>query len=95
MLKIAYILAIGCSNRAHSDLDKLMEPVFFIRSSEAAAWYRSRWARHGAFAGRRIAGVSIGTLTGTGRRLGGSSAGRAPMPQHHSPQVLRVVDHIQ
>ena len=37
--------ALECSNRAHSDLDKLMEALF---SSAAAAWLRSSRALHGA-----------------------------------------------
>ena len=46
-------------------------------ASAAAAWLRSRQARHGALAGRRIACASFGTLTGWRRwRLG--SARRAP-----------------
>ena len=54
-------LTLECSNRAHSDLDKLMEALFFIA---AAALLRSRSAAHCALAGRRIAGASFGTLTG-------------------------------
>ena len=65
--------AIECSNRAHSDLDKIMEVYF---SSAAAAELRSRRARRGALAGRRIAGDSFGTLTGRrrGRLLSGAGA---------------------
>ena len=44
-------LALKCSNRAHSDLDKHMEALF---SSAAAAWLTSRRSWHG---------VSFGTLT--------------------------------
>ena len=70
-------LALECSNRAHSDLDKLMEALFIIRGGGLAC---SRRARHGALAGRRIAGASFGTLTGRrrGRLVGTDSAGRAP-----------------
>ena len=56
--------ALECSNRAHSDLDKLMEALFIIRGGGLAC---SRRARHGALTGRRIAGASFGTLTGRRR----------------------------
>ena len=63
--------AIECSNRAHSDLDKLTEALVF---TAAAAWLRSRRARHGALVGRKIAGTSFGTLIGRrrGRLVGGA-----------------------
>ena len=44
-------------------------------SSAAAAWLGSRRARHGALAGRRIAGASFGTLTGRRRGRLVSGAG--------------------
>ena len=69
--------ALECSYRAHSDLDKLMEALSFIRESEGprpAAWLRSRRGRHGALTGRRIAGTSFGTLA---RRRRGRLVGRA------------------
>ena len=61
-------------SRAHSDLDKLVEALFFIA---AAALLRSRSAAHCALAGRRIAGASFGTLTGRrlGRLVGGAGSG--------------------
>ena len=36
MLKIVYFLALKCSNRAHNELDKHMEALFFIRGSGLA-----------------------------------------------------------
>ena len=57
-------------SRAHSDLDKLVEALFFIA---AAALLRSRSAAHCALAGRRIAGASFGTLTGRRRATVGGS----------------------
>ena len=68
MLKIAYSGLLN-AQIAHSDFDKLMEAFFF---TAAAARLRIQLARHGALAGRRIAGASFGTLTGRRRgRLGG------------------------
>ena len=62
--------ALECPNRALSDLDKLMEALFF---NAAAAWLKSRSAQHGALVGRRI-GASFGTVTGRrhGRLVGGA-----------------------
>ena len=59
MLKIAYSGLLN-AQIAHSDLDKLIEALFF---TAAAAQFRIRLARHGALAGRRMAGASFGTLT--------------------------------
>ena len=77
MLKIAYFLALECSNRAHSDLDKLMKALFFIRG---------RWPSLEA-AGRGMAvmapspGAGSPAPASAPSPAGGvesSSAGRAP-----------------
>ena len=56
-------LALECSNRAQSDLDKLMEALSFICCLGPGLELRSRWALHCACAARRIPGASFGTLT--------------------------------
>ena len=70
MLKIAYSGLLN-AQIAHSlsDLDKLMEALFF---TAAAPRLRIRLALHGALqvAGRRIAGASFGTGRRRGRLVG-------------------------
>ena len=64
MLKIAYSGLLNAQIEhtvIMSDLDKLMEALFF---TTAVAWLGSRRALHGALAGRKIAGASFSTLTG-------------------------------
>ena len=81
MLKIAYSRLLK-SQIALSDLDKLMEALFF---TAAAAWLRSRLALHGTLTGHRITGISLGTLTGSRR---GRLVGRAGSARHHSQLLL-------
>ena len=78
MLKIAYSGLLN-AQIAHSDLDKLMEALFF---TAAAARLRIRLALHGALAEGRIAGASFCTA-GPAGGVGGWLAGRrAPLAEN-------------
>ena len=58
------LLALECSNRAHSDLEFWISPWKLYFSSRIPRPAASRRALHGALAGRRIAGASLCTLSG-------------------------------
>ena len=69
--------ALECSNLEHSDLDKLMEALFFIRGGSLAQkspFAARRPCRAAAQDRRRFAGASFGTLTGRRRErlIGGA-----------------------
>ena len=52
---------------AHTAIWTSSWKLYFASAARAAARLRSRWARHGSLAGRRIAVASFGTLTGRRR----------------------------
>ena len=70
-------LKIACSGLLNAQIARTVIWISSWKlyfSSAAAAWLGSRRARHGALAGRRIAGASFGTLTGRrrGKLVGGA-----------------------
>ena len=72
-------LALECSNRTHSDLDKLMEALFFI--SGRLPGLQAAWPGTAPSPGAGLQGPASAPSQAGG--VGGSSAGRS-----HSPRLL-------
>ena len=69
-----FFRALECSNRAHSDLDKLMEALFFICGRQPGLETAGRGTAPSSGAGSPASASAPSPAGG----VGGSSAGRSP-----------------